>query len=73
MSSVSGNRAGGWVYDSGDPKGTLTCNSFLRGVREEGSKVEVVRSGRRLDWGGVRADRMRSESTSRWSFVSAQC
>jgi hypothetical protein len=30
MSSVSGNRAGGWVYDSGDPKGTLTCNSFLR-------------------------------------------
>jgi competence protein ComEC len=56
MSSVSGNRAGGWVYDSGDPKGTLTCNSFLRGVREEGSKVEVVRSGRWLDWGGVRAD-----------------
>ena len=56
MSSVSGNRAGGWVYDAGDPNGMLTCNSFLRGVREEGSKVEVVRSGRRLDWGGVRAD-----------------
>jgi len=44
------------VYVSGDPKGTLTYNSFLRGVREEGSKVEVIRSGRRLEWGGVRAD-----------------
>jgi competence protein ComEC len=46
----------GVVYVSGDDKGTLTYNSFLRGVREEGSKVEVVRAGRRLDWGGVRAD-----------------
>jgi competence protein ComEC len=46
----------GVVYVSGDPKGTLTYNTFLRGVREEGSKVEVVRAGRRLDWGGVRAD-----------------
>ncbi|MDP8947619.1 MAG: hypothetical protein M3N09_05900 [Actinomycetota bacterium] len=28
------------VYVSGDPKGTLTYNSFLRGVRdEEGSRV----------------------------------
>jgi competence protein ComEC len=44
------------VYLSGDTKGTLTYNSFLRGVRDEGSKVEVVRAGRRLDWGGVRAD-----------------
>jgi competence protein ComEC len=44
------------VYVSGDPKGTLTYNSFLRGVRVEGSEVEVVRSGRRLEWGGVRAD-----------------
>jgi competence protein ComEC len=44
------------VYISGDPKGTLTYNSFLRGVRDEGSEVEVVRSGRRLQWGGVRAD-----------------
>jgi competence protein ComEC len=44
------------VYVSGDPKGTLTYNTFLRSVREEGSKVEVVRAGRRLDWGGVRAD-----------------
>jgi competence protein ComEC len=44
------------VYVSGDPKGTLTYNTFLRGVRNEGSKVEVVRAGRRLDWGGVRAD-----------------
>ena len=44
------------VYVSGDPKGTLTYNSFLRGVRDEGSEVEVVRAGRRLEWGGVRAD-----------------
>ena len=44
------------VYLSGDPKGTLTYNSFLRGVRDEGSRVEVVRSGYRMDWGGVRAD-----------------
>ena len=44
------------VYVSGDPKGTLTYNTFLRGVDDEGSKVEVVRAGRLLDWGGVRAD-----------------
>ena len=44
------------VYVSGDPKGTLTYNSFLRGVREEGSEVEVVRAGRHLEWGGVRVD-----------------
>ena len=44
------------VYVSGDPKGTLTYNSFLRGVREEGSEVEIVRAGRHLEWGGVRAD-----------------
>jgi beta-lactamase superfamily II metal-dependent hydrolase len=37
------------VYLSGDDKGTLTYNSFLRGVRDEGSNVEVVRAGRRLD------------------------
>lgn len=57
MSSVSGHRAGRWwTCVSGEPKGTLTYNSFQRGVHEEGSKAEVVRSGRRLDWGGVRAD-----------------
>jgi len=44
------------VYVSGDPKGTLTYNSFLRGVREEGSEVEEVRTGYRMDWGGVQAD-----------------
>src|SRR5215218_8862706 len=62
------------VYVSGDPKGTLTYNSFLRGVREEGSKVEVIRSGRRLDWGGVVADVIapspesfsRRPTTTRW-------
>ena len=44
------------VYVSGDSKGTLTYNAFLRGVRDEGSEVKVVRSGRRFDWGGVRAE-----------------
>src|SRR5215218_9502127 len=44
------------VYVSGDPKGTLTYNTFLRGAREEGSEFEVVRAGRRMDWGGVQAD-----------------
>ncbi len=44
------------VYLSGDPKSTLTYNSFLRGVREEGSRVQEVRTGYRMDWGGVRAD-----------------
>jgi competence protein ComEC len=43
------------VYVSGDPKGTLTYNTFERGVRYEGSKLEVVRAGRRMDWGGVQA------------------
>jgi len=64
----------GVVYVSGDPKGTLTYNSFLRGVREEGSKVEVLRAGRRLDWGGVVADVIapspesfsRRPTTTRW-------
>ena len=44
------------VYLSGDDKGTLTYNSFLRGVRDEGSKVEITRAGMQMDWGGVRAD-----------------
>jgi beta-lactamase superfamily II metal-dependent hydrolase len=30
------------VYISGDPKGTLTYNSFLGGVREEGSTIRSV-------------------------------
>ena len=44
------------VYVSGDPKGTLTYNTFMRGVRDEGSRAEVVRAGRRLEWGGAQAD-----------------
>ena len=44
------------VYVSGDPKGTLTYNSFFRGVGDEGSRVEEVRNGYRMDWGGVQAD-----------------
>jgi competence protein ComEC len=46
----------GAVYASGDPKGTLTYDTFLRAAREEGSRFEVVRAGRLLDWGGVRTD-----------------
>ena len=37
------------VYVSGDLKGTLTYNSFLRGVGEERSEVEAARAGRRLE------------------------
>ena len=44
------------VYLSGDPKGTLTYDTFLRAAREEGSETEVVRAGMLMDWGGVRAD-----------------
>ena len=44
------------VFLSGDPKGTLTFNTFLRAAREEGSDTEVVRAGMLLDWGGVQAD-----------------
>jgi hypothetical protein len=41
---------------SGDPNSTLTYNTFLRGVGDEGAKTEVVRAGMVMDWGGVRAD-----------------
>ncbi|MDQ4127869.1 MAG: MBL fold metallo-hydrolase [Actinomycetota bacterium] len=44
------------VLVSGDTNSTLTYNSFLRGVREEGAQTEVVRAGMRMDWGGVQAD-----------------
>jgi competence protein ComEC len=44
------------VYVSGDPNNTLTYNTFLRGVREEGARTEVLRAGALMDWGGVRAD-----------------
>ena len=40
----------------GDPKGTLTFNTFLRAAREEGSDTEIVRAGTLLDWGGAQAD-----------------
>src|ERR671912_2922870 len=41
------------VYVSGDPKGTLSYNSLLRGLREEGSEVVEVRAGYLMDWSGV--------------------
>ena len=44
------------VYVSGDPNNTLTYNTFLRGVRDEGARTEVLRAGALMDWGGVRAD-----------------
>ena len=44
------------VYVSGDPNSTLTYNTFLRGVRDEGTRTEVLRAGMLMDWGGVRAD-----------------
>jgi len=44
------------VFVSGDPNNTLTYNTFLRGVRDEGAKTEVLRTGMLMDWGGVRAD-----------------
>jgi competence protein ComEC len=44
------------VYVSGDPNSTLTYNTFLRGVHDEGAKTEVLRAGMLMDWGGVRAD-----------------
>jgi competence protein ComEC len=44
------------LFVSGDPNGTLTYNTFLRGVRDEGAKTEVLRAGMPMDWGGVRAD-----------------
>src|SRR5215210_6318754 len=31
-------------------------HTFLRGVRDEGAKTEVLRAGMLMDWGGVRAD-----------------
>jgi competence protein ComEC len=44
------------VYVSGDPNTTLTYNTFLRGVSDEGAETEVLRAGMVMDWGGVRAD-----------------
>jgi len=44
------------VFVSGDPNSTLTYGTFLRGVRDEGAKTEVLRAGMRMDWAGVQAD-----------------
>lgn len=44
------------VFVSGDSNTTLTYNTFLRGVRDEGAQTEVLRAGMLMDWGGVRAD-----------------
>ena len=44
------------VFVSGDPNTTLTYSTFLRGVRDEGARTEVLRAGMRMDWAGVQAD-----------------
>ncbi len=44
------------VFVSGDPNNTLTYETFLRGVGDEGARMEVLRAGTLMDWGGVRAD-----------------
>ena len=44
------------VYVAGDRKGTLTYNAFLRGVKDEGSKVNELRAGALMDWSGVQVD-----------------
>ena len=44
------------VYLSGDTKGTSTFNTFLRAVRDEGSRVIESRDGMRMDWGGTTVD-----------------
>ncbi|MGH3144716.1 MAG: ComEC/Rec2 family competence protein [Rubrobacter sp.] len=58
------------VYTSGDPKGTLTYNTFLRGVRDEGSRLEVVRAGRQMDWAGVQADVIAPPTEAEGGFFS---
>ena len=44
------------VYLTGESRGSLTFNNFLRAVRDEGVKPTLVRAGGQMDWGGVRAD-----------------
>ena len=61
------------VYASGDPKGTLTYGTFLRAAREEGSRLEVVRAGRLLDWGRRQDRRVGPETPSPPSCDSAPC
>src|SRR5215210_5464689 len=61
------------VYVSGDPNNTLTYNTFLRGVRDEGAKTEVLRTGTLMYWGGVRADRVSPKTPSLQGSASAPC
>jgi beta-lactamase superfamily II metal-dependent hydrolase len=61
------------VYVSGDPNNTLTYNTFLRGVRDEGAKTEVLRTGALLDWGGVRADYVSLKTPSHPVSASVPC
>jgi hypothetical protein len=44
------------AFVSGDPNSTLTYNTFLQGVRDEGARTEVLRAGMLLNWRGARTD-----------------
>lgn len=44
------------IYLSGESRGSLTFNNFLRAVRDKGVKTTKVRAGYQMDWGGVQAD-----------------
>ena len=61
------------VYVSGDPNNTLTYNTFLRGVRDEGATTEVLRAGALMDWGGVRARYVSPKTPSRPGSASVPC
>jgi competence protein ComEC len=47
---ISGSVSGSGDFSIANDHGSL------RGVRDEGLKVEVLGAGRQMDWGGVRAD-----------------
>ena len=44
------------VYLTGESRGSLTFNNFLRAVRDKGVRTTKVRAGDQMDWGGVRAN-----------------
>ena len=58
------------VYASGDPKGTLTYDTLLRAVREEGADG-AGRGPHGLGWCSGR--RIEPKSPSWWGYASAPC
>jgi competence protein ComEC len=61
------------VYVSGDPNNTLTYNTFLRGVRDEGAETEVLRAGVLMYWGGVRGRCVSPKTPSSPDYASVPC